>query len=190
MGKDIPSGKVVTIFGSSKPQAGEPDYEIARKLGRLLAEAGFTICNGGYGGTMEAAARGAKEAGGSTIGVTMEFVNPRANQWTDETIVVKSLVDRLMKLIELGDAYVVLRGGTGTLLELAAVWELMNKRAIRSRPVVVVGEFWNSTVETVKRELRFEGLEWRAKNVIVVRNPRECTGVLTEKLASPPAPTT
>jgi uncharacterized protein (TIGR00730 family) len=171
--------KVVTIFGSSKPQVGEPDYQLAHRVGTLLAAAGFAVCNGGYGGTMEAAARGAKEAGGSTIGVTMEFVRPQANQWIDKTIVVKTLVDRLMKLIELGDAYVVLRGGTGTLLELAAVWELMNKRVIKSRPVVV-GDFWNSTVETVKRELTLEGSEWSAQYVTVAKTPEECVRVLKE----------
>jgi uncharacterized protein (TIGR00730 family) len=182
MNQSTPSGKVVTLFGSSKPQPGEPEYEIARKLGGLIAKAGFTICNGGYGGTMEAAARGAREAGGSTIGVTMESVNPQANQWIDKTIVVKTLIDRLMKLIELGDAYVVLRGGTGTLLELAAVWELMNKRMIRSRPMVVVGAFWDSTVETVKKELGLEGSEWTAEFVRVVKNPEECVAVLKELL--------
>jgi uncharacterized protein (TIGR00730 family) len=182
MSEAIPSGKVVTIFGSSKPQTGNREYEVAREVGRLLAEAGFTICNGGYGGTMEAAARGAKEAGGSTIGVTMEFVNPQANQWVDKTIVVKTLVDRLMKLIELGDAYVVLRGGTGTLLELAAVWELMNKRVIRSRPVIVVGQFWNPTVEMVKRQLSFEGSERSAKCVTIAKTPEECVKVLKDFL--------
>jgi predicted Rossmann-fold nucleotide-binding protein len=131
---------------------------------------------------MEAAARGAKEASGSTIGVTMESVNPQANQWIDKTIVVRTLIDRLMKLIELGDAYVVLRGGTGTLLELAAVWELMNKRMIRSRPVVVVGKFWDSTVETVKKELGIEGLEWCANYVRVVKDPEECVKALKELL--------
>jgi uncharacterized protein (TIGR00730 family) len=174
--------KVVTIFGSSKPEQGEPGYQLAHKVGTLLAGAGFTICNGGYSGTMEGTARGAKEAGGPTIGVTMEFIKPQANQWIDKTIVVKTLVDRLMKLIELGDAYVVLRGGTGTLLELAAVWELMNKRVIGSRPVVVVGEFWDSTVETVKRELTLEGLEWSAKYVTVAKTPEECVRVLKELL--------
>jgi len=161
------SSRVVTIFGSSKPQEGEPEYLFARELGS---------------GTMEATARGAKEGGGSTIGVTMEFVSPQANQWIDRTIVVKTLVDRLMKLIELGDAYVVLRGGTGTLLELAAVWELMNKRVIRSRPLVVVGEFWNSTVETVKNELSLEGLKRSAKLVTVVKTPEECVSALKELL--------
>lgn len=101
------SSKIITIFGSSRPKAGEDEYEVARELGKLLATAGFTICNGGYGGTMEAAAQGAKEAGGTTIGVTMEFVSTQANPWIDKNIVVKTLIDRLLKLIELGEAYVV-----------------------------------------------------------------------------------
>ena len=131
---------------------------------------------------MEAAARGAKEAGGSTIGVTMEFVSTQANPWIDKNIVVKTLVERLMKLIELGDAYVVLRGGTGTLLELASVWELMNKGVAQEKSIVVLGDFWNSTIETVKKELTLEGREWTAKNVTMVKNPEECVKVLKERL--------
>lgn len=176
------SPKVVTIFGSSRTQPGDTGYEVALELGKFLAQAGFTICNGGYGGTMEAAARGAKEAGGSTIGVTMEFVSIQANPWIDRNIVVKTLLDRLLKLIELGDAYVVLRGGTGTLLELASVWELMNKKVIRERPVLILGDFWNSTIDTVKRELTFEALEWSSRHVPLVRDAEECVKVLKERL--------
>jgi len=76
---------------------------------------------------MEASARGAKEAGGKTIGVTFNIKGRAANSWIDEQIHVPALIDRMMKLVELGDAYVVLKGGTGTLLELAAVWEFINK---------------------------------------------------------------
>ena len=176
------SPRVVTIFGSSRTQPGDTQYEIALELGKLLAQAGFTICNGGYGGTMEAAARGAKEAGGSTIGVTTEFVSIQANPWIDRNIVVKTLTDRLLKLIELGDAYVVLRGGTGTLLELASVWELMNKKVIRERPMIVLGDFWSAAIETVKKELTIEGLEWSSQHVTLVRDADECVKVLKGRL--------
>lgn len=131
---------------------------------------------------MEAAARGAKEAGGSTIGVTMEFVSTQANPWIDKIIVVKTLVERLMKLIELGDAYVVLQGGTGTLLELAGVWELMNKGVAQEKPIVILGDFWNPTIEAVKKELTLEGRGWTAKYVTVVKSPEECVKVLEERL--------
>jgi len=174
--------KVIVIFGSSGLQPGSEEYDMAWKLGQLLASAGFTICNGGYGGAMEATARGAKEAGGKTIGVTMDFVSTQPNPWIDRNIVVKTLVDRLLKLIELGDGYVVLRGGTGTLLELASIWELMNKKVIPEKPVVVVGDFWDSTIDTVKKELTREGLEASAKYISVVKNPEECLRVLTDSL--------
>ena len=62
--------KIVTVFGSSRPPAGHADYEEARALGAALATRGFAVCTGGYGGTMEAASRGAKEAGGKVYGVT------------------------------------------------------------------------------------------------------------------------
>ena len=172
----------MTIFGSSRPKARELDYEIARELGKLLAASGFAICNGGYGGTMEAAARGAKEVGGATIAVTSEFFSAQANAWIDRNIVVKTLVDRLMKLIELGDAYVVLKGGTGTLLELASVWEFINKKAMRQKPLVVVGNFWNSTINTLKKELMVEGLERSANYVTNVESPEQCVKLLRENL--------
>ena len=174
--------KKITVFGSSRPREGERDYEVARELGKRLGAAGFTICNGGYGGTMEAAARGAKEAGGVTIGVTCEFFSAKANPWVDQNIVVKALIERLMKLIELGDAYVVLRGGTGTLLELASVWELINKKAIREKPFVVVGSFWRDLIMTIKKELLIEGLESSTRSVTLVETAEECVIFLKEKM--------
>ena len=65
--------KIVTVFGSSRPREGEPDYEDARALGRALADAGFAVCSGGYAGVMAGVSRGAKEAGGKTYGVTADF---------------------------------------------------------------------------------------------------------------------
>ena len=72
--------KTITIFGSSLPQQGTVAYEDAQRLGRLLAEAGFAIANGGYGGLMEASARGAREAGGHTVGITCEVWPVQANR--------------------------------------------------------------------------------------------------------------
>lgn len=176
---------MVTIFGSSQPQRGEKDYQLAYKLGKQLAHAGFTICNGGYGGTMEAAARGAKEVGGTTIGVTCEFFNRTANPYIDRVVEEKTLVDRLLKLVQLGDAYVVLKGGTGTLLEFACIWEFMNKNVIPEKPIVTVGKFWNNLIATLKEELIVEGLGDSTRYVTVVETPEQCAKFLKEKLLSP-----
>jgi uncharacterized protein (TIGR00730 family) len=174
--------KTVTIFGSSRPKSGEPDYEVARQLGKLLAEAGFTVCNGGYGGTMEASARGAKEGGGKTIGVTVNVFQSHTNQWIDEEIRMPRLTDRLMKLVELGEAYVVLKGGTGTLLELAYVWEFMNKGLMREKPVAVLGTFWTPVIKTLGQELLQEGLGDHTRLIREVPNPEACLIFLKQRL--------
>ncbi len=149
---------VVTIFGTSRCEPGDALYELAETLGRRLAEAGWTICNGGYGGTMEATARGAWQVGAETIGVTCRaFGRGPANRYIVRRIDTDSLLERLGRLIELGDAFVVLPGGTGTLLELSAVWELTCKGLIRARPVVVWRRPWEAVVRAV-REVQSDGV--------------------------------
>ncbi len=148
------SKRTITIFGTARAKPGEPIYELAEKTGRLLAEAGFTIVNGGHGGTMLAAAKGAREAGGKTIGVTCSaFKGSTANKYIEREIVTKSLDERLDTLIKSGQGYVVLPGGTGTLLELAKVWELKNKGFIEAdKPIILVGRFWRPLVSLIESD--------------------------------------
>ncbi|MEN8126221.1 MAG: LOG family protein [Planctomycetota bacterium] len=143
------SKKIVTIFGTSKAQPNDSIFEMAHTLGRLLAESGFTIANGGYGGTMLAGAKGAANTDGHTIGVTCKaFKRGKANEYIKEEVSTSCLSERLAKLIELGDAYIVLPGGTGTLLELADVWEHKNKGfANADKPIILVGTFWQPLLE-------------------------------------------
>jgi len=141
--------KIISVFGTGKAKEGDYAYKIAEATGRLLAQAGFTIANGGYGGTMLATAKGAAEAGGEVIGITCSaFKNSRPNKYITREIVTNSLDERLDTLIELGQAYIALPGGTGTLLELAKVWELKNKGFLeQQKPIILIGEFWNPLVE-------------------------------------------
>jgi uncharacterized protein (TIGR00730 family) len=144
---------IVTVFGGSEAAAETALYSQAHELGAAIARAGWTLCNGGYGGTMEAAARGAFEAGGHTIGVTCAVFRGRsgANPYIRQEVPTFDLFTRLDTLIRLGRAYVVLPGGSGTLLELAAVWELLNKGLIRNRgPVVLLGRHWEPVVGAVR----------------------------------------
>lgn len=174
---------IVTVFGSSRPKQGESEYTFAYGIGCSLASAGFTLCNGGYGGTMEATARGVKDCSGKTIGITCEYFGKEANPYIDETICVKSHVDRLMKLIELGDAFVVLKGSTGTLLELATIWEFMNKGVMKEKPIVIAGNFWSPVIHTLKDELLFEGKEKATKFIAEVKTPEECVRILRQALS-------
>jgi len=142
--------KIVTVFGSSRPLAGDAEYEKAQALGKALAEGGFAVCSGGYGGVMEAVSRGAKDAGGKTYGVTAEFFKRKANEWVDVEVRKNTWEERLFELIRLGDGFVACKGGTGTLVELAVVWEMLNKSVIGAKPCVVLGEFWQPILERVR----------------------------------------
>jgi uncharacterized protein (TIGR00725 family) len=174
--------KTISIFGSSRPREGEPEYLEALELGKELAQSGFVVCNGGYGGIMEASARGAKEAGGKTIGVTVDVFGKAANRWIDREIREHSLVDRLATLVNSADGYVIVKGGTGTLLELAYVWEFINKRFIPEKPIVIVGNFWTGVVDSLKDELLWEGLGDCTKFIQRVDSPQECALLLKGKL--------
>jgi uncharacterized protein (TIGR00730 family) len=142
--------KTITIFGSAKANSDDAIYKLAYETGKLLARAGFTIANGGYGGTMLAASKGAAEAGGEIIGVTCSAFARTPNEYVSREVVTDSLDERLDTLIKLGQAYVVLPGGTGTLLELAKVWELKNKGFIEeAKPIILVGGFWRPLVDLI-----------------------------------------
>lgn len=142
--------KIVTVFGSSRPRQGDADYEEARELGKELAQFGFAVCCGGYGGVMEAVARGAKEAGGKTYGVTTEFFVSKVNEWIDVEVRKNSWQERLFSLIEMGDGFVACKGGTGTLAELAVLWEMLNKAVMPGKPFAVCGDFWQPILQRVR----------------------------------------
>lgn len=149
--------KTVTIFGSSLPGEGSTAYLEAQRLGRLLAEAGYAVCNGGYGGLMEATARGAREAGGHTIGITCVLWSRPANPWIVQEVRAETLSERLMTLLARGDAYIVLPGGTGTLAELALAWEMMNKGTLSKtvggrKPLLVMVPYWQPVIDCLQQE--------------------------------------
>jgi uncharacterized protein (TIGR00730 family) len=146
------NSKIVTVFGSGTLRAGTEHYEQVRVLGSALAERGFAVCSGGYAGVMEAVSRGAKESGGRTIGVTAKSFRSRSrvNQWIDEEIRVATWQDRLFELVKRGHAYATCKGGTGTLVELAVVWEMMKKGTMETKPIVVFGDFWSPVIDCVR----------------------------------------
>lgn len=175
--------QIVTVFGSSRPRAGDAQYSAAQALGAELAARGLVVCSGGYGGVMEAVSRGAKEAGGRTLAVTAKFFKARANRWVDEEVRVKTWQERLFELVKRGRGYVACPGGTGTLVELAVVWEMLNKGAMARKPLVVLGEFWQPVIERVREvELDHES-PWGERGESLVRmaaSPADAATFLAE----------
>lgn len=147
----------VTVFGGSRVEPDSDEYLSAQQLGRALAERGFSVVTGGYNGTMEAVSRGAHEAGGDVIGVTVEVIARNfdriPNAYVKQEVRTAALLERIDKLVELGAAYVVLPGGAGTLAELGVVWNLAQLDALSGKPIVVVGAGWERVLRTMISEL-------------------------------------
>src|SRR5215467_763892 len=182
----MPAETIVTVFGSSRPRENDPDYEEARVLGRALAKHGFAVCSGGYAGVMEAASRGAKEAGGKTYGVTASFFkSAKLNRWVDIEVRKETWEERLFELVRLGHGFVACKGGTGTLVELAVVWEMLNKSVMSAKPFAVLGEFWEPILERVREvELGHPGArgEGNGRLVYVAATPGDAANHLLSEL--------
>jgi uncharacterized protein (TIGR00730 family) len=178
--------QIITVFGSSRPREGDADYEDARALGRALAEAGFAVCTGGYAGVMAAVSRGAKEAGGKTHGVTAEFFSSaRTNAWIDVDVRMKTWEERLFELIRLADGFVACKGGTGTLAELAVVWEMLNKSVMKPKPFAVLGDFWRPILDRVRGVELGHPAPWGEANerlVHIAPSPADAANYLKAKL--------
>jgi uncharacterized protein (TIGR00730 family) len=147
----------ISVFGGSQPKAGDAAYAEAQELGKLLAQRGHTVLTGGYIGTMEAVSRGASEAGGHVIGVTcVDIENWRkvgANRWVKEEWRKQTLIERLQALVEGCDAALALPGGPGTLTEVALLWNLMIVESLHRRPLILIGDGWQSVFDQVFKQL-------------------------------------
>jgi uncharacterized protein (TIGR00730 family) len=155
--------KTITIFGSSIPGEDDEQYKFAYKLGASLAKNGFNICTGGYGGIMEAASKGAYDNAGFIYGVTIDLWNKDPNPYITVEVREQKLFERITKLLELGDAYIILQGGTGTLLEFAAVWEFANKNLQQPKPIICHSTMWKEIVNVMNKQM---ALEKRKKDLI------------------------
>lgn len=172
--------KRIAVYGSAGSMPGSQDYENAYLVGKTLAEAGYTVLTGGYSGVMDAASKGAHDAGGRVIGVTVGLFRDRGlvpTPFLHEEIHLPTLTERLIYLVTEPDAYVIMRGGIGTLAELTLAWSLMQVREIPQRPLVLVGEQWTkfaphfaqiSTIEP--RDLRYLTLVEYPEDVVPAIN--------------------
>ena len=175
----------IAVFGSGRAPAGHEVLAQAERLGRLLAEAGLALINGGYGGTMEAASRGAARAGGQVIGVTMDLFSPRLrpNAWLTREQRVTDFFPRLESLMA-ADGFVVLRGGIGTLTEATLAWSLLQTGQISPRPFLFVGQGWQRLFDAFRAETFMTERDFALATIVA--SVDEAVARLVESLA--PAP--
>jgi len=157
-----PKERIVTIFGGSKCVETDVEYAQARRVGELLAEADFTICTGGYLGVMEAASRGAREAGGRVLGIVMNQFKHEPNRFLTDKVATPHFYERLQRLITRSVGFIAIRGGMGTVTELSLVWNKIQTRVIDPRPLVLLGDCWPPVVEQWQRYLAVSEHDVRA----------------------------
>lgn len=145
------SGPCVTVFGSARFSDGHPYYETAKELGQRLAEEGFAVMTGGGPGVMEAANRGAREAGGVSIGCNIQLPKEQVpNPYLDKFVEFEHFFVRKLMLVKYSSAFVVMPGGFGTLDEAFEVVTLVQTKKLESFPIVAMGgSFWNELREFV-----------------------------------------
>ena len=139
-------GPCVTVFGSARFQQDHPYYQQAQAIGQALAEAGYTVMTGGGPGVMEAANRGAKQAGGLSVGCTIQLPKEEtANRWLDIRVSFKYFFVRKVMLVKHSCAFVLMPGGFGTLDEIFETATLIQTGKINHFPIIVVGgEYWQN----------------------------------------------
>jgi uncharacterized protein (TIGR00730 family) len=147
--------RIVTIFGGSRFNENSHEYKQAYRVGALLAEAGFTLCTGGYLGVMEGASKGAKEKGGKVLGIVMNQFKSEPNRYLTDKVATDHFYERLQRLMDRSVGFIALRGGIGTITELSMVWNKLQTRVIEKRPLVLLGDSWLPVVRNWQEHLIF-----------------------------------
>jgi uncharacterized protein (TIGR00730 family) len=169
--------RLVAVFGGSRTPPDSAEYAEAHTVGKLLAQHGFVVMNGGYAGTMEASARGARENGGRTLGMlSSEFDWLEPNSYLDETIVAPDLFARIREMQTRADAFIVLNGSMGTLAELALVWNLAKIDARHRKPIILLGAAWARVLDAWRAHLAVT--EEEARLLQVVNKPEDAVEML------------
>jgi uncharacterized protein (TIGR00730 family) len=152
-------GKAVSIFGSARTPRDHPRYAAARELARTLGEEGFAIITGGGPGIMEAANRGAREAGVPSVGLGIELPHEQGiNEWVDHPLTFHYFFTRKVMFVRYASGFVVYPGGFGTLDELFEAATLRQTQKIRYFPLILMGsEYWGGLVRWLRESVLAEG---------------------------------
>lgn len=167
----------IAIFGFSETKPGEKLYQDAFEVTKVLAEAGYTIINGGGPGVMRASSEGAKAGGGKTIGIYFSpsgmtrFEGRDPENPLDEEILVPNYVERTLKLLEYGDIYLIFAGATGTVSEFGMAWGLARLYFGHHKPLILYGDFWQEIIEAFKKNMPLRKEELRVYRI--VKTPQE-----------------
>lgn len=176
--------EAVSFFGFADAKEGGELYESAKKTACLMAEKGVTIVNGGGPGVMKAATDGAHEGKGKAEIATFypehieNFEGKDEENKADKEVVTKNYLERTLKLLEMGNAYVVFNGGTGTVSEFGMAWGLAKLYLGHHKPLILYGEFWEKIMKALVENMEIRPLALKAYKI--VKTPEEAVEALWE----------
>jgi uncharacterized protein (TIGR00730 family) len=152
-------GRAVSVFGAARPAPGTAEYQLGVELGRRLGEAGLAVITGGGPGAMEAANKGACEAGGVSVGLGIELpFESGLNQWVDKGINFRYFFARKTMFVKYSQGFIVLPGGLGTLDELFEALTLVQTQKVTSFPIVLIGtSYWQGLLDWLRETALAEG---------------------------------
>ncbi len=163
-------GPCITVFGSARFKEDHPHYQLGMKVGAGLANLGFTVMTGGGPGVMEAANRGAKEAGGRSVGCNIELPHEQyPNRWLDRWVNIRYFFVRKVMLVKYSYGLVVLPGGFGTLDEFAEVLTLIQTKKITNYPMILMGtQYWEKFLVFVDEMILEKTIDPEDKNLFLI----------------------
>src|SRR5262245_30931286 len=172
--------KGVAIFGSARSEPGSHDYQRAEEMGRALARAGYAVITGGGPGDMEAANKGALEAGGESVGLAIELpYELKPNPYLTRTLSFRYFFVRKVMFVKYSQAFVILPGGFGTMDELFEAVTLIQTKKVKPFPVILVGDdgFWDGLFDWINKALVPRG-KVRTDEVEILQRARTPKDVL------------
>jgi uncharacterized protein (TIGR00730 family) len=183
--------KGVAIFGSARSQPGSADYQRAEEMGRALALAGYAVITGGGPGDMEAANKGALEAGGESVGLAIELpYELKPNPYLTRTLSFRYFFVRKVMFVKYSMAFVILPGGYGTLDEMFEAVTLIQTKKVKPFPVILVGDddYWDGLLEWIRKTLVPRG-KVRQEEIAILQRARtkaEVLKILKRQARTPP----
>lgn len=163
--------KTVACLGFADALPNDPLYKEAFDVGQALAKAGYVVANGGGPGVMRATSEGAKAGGGHVVGVTFypkdvaNFEGRDKNNPIDEEIKTDNYLARTLKLLEVGQVYVIFRGGTGTISEFGMAWGLARLYFGHHKPLILYGKFWEDIMVSFISHMRMRPEEFQVYRI-------------------------
>ena len=153
-------GPAMSVFGSARVAPGHPEYVLAERVGQKLAEAGYAVITGGGPGVMEAANKGANQAGGLSVGLGIELPFEQGmNTWVDLGVNFRYFFARKLMFVKYAQGFIVLPGGFGTFDELSEALTLVQTHKVTEFPIVLVGsEYWRGLLDWLGGPVRDRGM--------------------------------